>query len=79
MCQHVCYRHTISAKKMDIQPNWGCKNNVPPLSRNLGQLVPPTLAVPAESDILAIIFIPDTEAIEIENVEKDVIIEFMDR
>jgi hypothetical protein len=35
--------------------------------------------VPSESDILAIIFIPDIEVIEIEYVEKDVIIEYMDR
>jgi hypothetical protein len=53
---------------MDVQSFWEGKNKVSPLSRNLGQLVPPTLAAPAEPRIFTTFFILDMESIEIEYV-----------
>jgi hypothetical protein len=66
---------------MDIQSNWGCKDEAPPLLTDLSQLVPPTLVTvfPPESGILVILFVPDIDLIEIEYVEKDIVVEYMNR
>jgi hypothetical protein len=64
---------------VDIQSNWRRKDEAPPLSTDPSQLVPPTLALPPESEILAIFFIPDIELIEMEYVEKHIVVENMNR
>ena len=54
---------------------------IPPPSANLRQLIPPTLAAQGDHGkaIITIIFILDVQSIEMEYVEKHVIVEGMDR
>jgi hypothetical protein len=81
MCQHIRYRHPIGAKKTKVQPGRRRKYERPPASGNLRQLVPPTLEAPPGDDygMLKAFFVLDIESMEIEYVEKDVIVEDMDR
>jgi hypothetical protein len=69
----------MGAKKIDTQSNWGRKDDVTPLSTDMSRLVPPTLALPPESEILAIFFIPEIELIEMEYIEKHIGVENMNR
>jgi hypothetical protein len=81
MCQHVCYRDTMSAEEMKVELRRRLKNNISPLSANMRQFVPPTLAGPANDhqvSIVMVIFVSVGQPIEIKDIKKHVIIEDMD-
>jgi hypothetical protein len=68
---NVCHSHIIGAK-VDIQSNQGCKNNVPPRSRNTSKPSPPTLAVPTEIEYFFRIRIGERSALLVGSVDSQV-------
>jgi hypothetical protein len=69
----------MGAENVEIEVGWRRKYEIPPSSGNLSQLVPPTLADPIEFQFAILIFVRVGWSIDIEYVEKYVIVEGIDR
>ena len=83
MCQHVCNGCAFCTDKGDTQVGCRPKYDSTPSLANMRKLIPPSSAVPSpappyETTSIALVFAQKKWSIEMEYVEKRVIIEDVD-